>query len=273
MSEHEVVAGGVRLAAQDVGEGVPIVLLHGLTASRRYVVMGSRTLERTGHRVVSYDARGHGRSAPAPAPDAYGYEHLRADLVAVLDERGIDRAVLAGVSMGAHTILGLAIAAPERVAALAVITPGYDPAEMEDPERLARWDGLSVALRDGGIDGFVDAYGVERLPAAWRETMTKVLRQRMAEHADTAAVADAMRVVPRSRPFSALADLAAIRCPVVVVADRDEADPGHPLALAGRYAAALPAARLVVEKEGESPLAWRGGRVSALLAELAAEAT
>ncbi|MGE0068032.1 MAG: alpha/beta hydrolase, partial [Solirubrobacterales bacterium] len=42
------------------GEGAAIVLCHGITATRRYVVHGSRSLERAGHRVVSYDARGHG---------------------------------------------------------------------------------------------------------------------------------------------------------------------------------------------------------------------
>ena len=50
------------------------MLLHGLTATRRYVVMGSRALERGGHRVIAYDARGHGRSTAAPQPDEYGYE-------------------------------------------------------------------------------------------------------------------------------------------------------------------------------------------------------
>ena len=49
-----------------------MILLHGLTATHRYVVMGSRALERGGHRVVAYDARGHGASAPAPDPAAYG---------------------------------------------------------------------------------------------------------------------------------------------------------------------------------------------------------
>ena len=46
------------------GEGMPVVLLHGLTATHRYVVMGSETLERAGHDVVAYDARGHGASDP-----------------------------------------------------------------------------------------------------------------------------------------------------------------------------------------------------------------
>src|SRR5881296_3013664 len=108
-------------AESDSTHPTPIVLLHGLTATRRYVVMGSRSLERGGHRVVAYDARGHGRSGPAPDPAAYGYDDLADDLLAVLDERGIDRAVLAGASMGAHTITRFALEHPDRVAAVVVI--------------------------------------------------------------------------------------------------------------------------------------------------------
>src|SRR5204862_2037133 len=99
---------GVTLSGDEAGEGTPVVLLHGLTATRRYVVMGSRALERGGHRVIAYDARGHGRSSPAPDPGAYTYEHLGQDLEAVLDQLGMERAVVAGASMGAHTALWLA---------------------------------------------------------------------------------------------------------------------------------------------------------------------
>ena len=67
---------GVTLAGEQAGEGPAILLLHGLTATRRYVVMGSRLLERSGHRVIAYDARGHGRSTPARDPAAYGYPQL-----------------------------------------------------------------------------------------------------------------------------------------------------------------------------------------------------
>src|SRR5207248_10754071 len=101
-----VEGAGARLSLDDAGEGIPVVLLHGLTATRRYVVMGSRALERSGHRVIAYDARGHGRSSPAPAPDAYTYEDLGRDLIAVLDDRGIERAVLAGASMGGTRCCG-----------------------------------------------------------------------------------------------------------------------------------------------------------------------
>jgi pimeloyl-ACP methyl ester carboxylesterase len=272
MPDQMIAAGGVTLAVSDDGAGVPVVLLHGLTASRRYVVMGSRALQRAGHRVVTYDARGHGASSPAPAPGAYGYEELTADLGAVLDALGIERAVLAGASMGAHTILRLALDAPERVAAVAVITPGYDPVGVDDPARLARWDALSDALRNDGIDGFVEAFGGQRLPEPWRKTVATVMRQRLALHEHLDAVADALHAVPRSRPFPDLHALEEIECPAVVVASRDEADPGHPLALGEAYAELLPQGRLVVEEPGESPLAWQGGRLSKVIAELAARA-
>jgi pimeloyl-ACP methyl ester carboxylesterase len=273
MSEQTIRAGDVALASCDEGAGFPVVLLHGLSASRRYVVMGSRALQRAGHRVVTYDARGHGASSPAPRPEAYGYEELTADLAAVLDALGIERAVLAGASMGAHTILRLALEQPERVAALAVITPGYDPVEVDDPQRLARWDALSDALREGGADAFVEAFGLQRLPEAWRDTVATVMRQRLSLHEHPEAVADALRATPRSRPFADLHALEEIECPAVVVGSRDEADPGHPLALAEAYAELLPDATLVVEEEGNSPLAWQGGRLSKVIAELAARAT
>jgi pimeloyl-ACP methyl ester carboxylesterase len=239
MDEFTVESDGVRLAGEEAGEGVPVVLLHGLTATRRYVVMGSRALERGGHRVVTYDARGHGRSAPAPAPDAYGYAALAADLGAVLDDRGIDRAVLAGSSMGAHTLLRFAIAHPERVAALGVITPAFDP-EDDSGTDLARWDALADGLRAGGVEGFVEAYDVGSAPAKWRDTIRTVLEQRIGAHEHPEAVADALRAVPRSRPFEAWDELAALDVPTVVVASRDEADPGHPLAIGERFAEAIP---------------------------------
>jgi pimeloyl-ACP methyl ester carboxylesterase len=270
--ERNIERAGMRLSVEDAGQGIPVVLLHGLTATRRYVVMGSRALERSGHRVVGYDARGHGQSAPAPGADAYGYDDLAADLAAVLDELEVGRAVLAGASMGAHTALRLALDAPERVAALVAITPGYDPQTADDPDRLARWDALAAGLREDGVEGFVAAYGEPAVPERWRDTVRQVLRQRLSAHEHPDAVADALSAVPRSHPFGTLDDLRAIDAPVVVVASRDAADPEHPFALAQAYADALPAARLVSEDEGQSPLAWQGGRLSTVIAEAASDA-
>jgi len=56
----------MELHVEVAGDGPPIVLLHGLTANHRYVVMGSRKLERSGYRVVTYDARGQVASPAAP---------------------------------------------------------------------------------------------------------------------------------------------------------------------------------------------------------------
>jgi pimeloyl-ACP methyl ester carboxylesterase len=230
------------LSGEEAGEGIPVVLLHGLTATRRYVVMGSRTLERSGHRVVSYDARGHGRSEPGE----YGYPALADDLLAVLDDRGIDRAVLAGASMGAHTIVRLALDHGDRVAGVVLITPG--------------------------VEGFVAAYGDPGVPDAWRDTVTKVVRQRLSAHEHPEAVADALRAVPRSRAFEDWSELGELALPALVVASRDDADPGHPYAVGERYAREIPGAELVSEHPGASPLAWQGGQLSKLIAALAARA-
>jgi pimeloyl-ACP methyl ester carboxylesterase len=296
--------------------GVPILLLHGLTATRRYVVMGSRLLERSGHRVVAYDARGHGRSTPAVVASGrtageaeYGYARLARDLEAVLDALELPRAALAGASMGAHTALRFALAHPERVAALGLVTPAFDPAASRgapgstgaaptgalvertgsDSDRdrsretlvvgeYPRFGQLARALREGGVEGFAQAYDFSTVPPAWRETVETVVRQRLSAHEHPAAVADAMEVVSRSRPFEDFAELAAIAVPTVVVASRDEVDPSHPLALAERYAQAIPGATLTVEEGGvggrpiPSPIAWQGGQLSKVLLELLARA-
>lgn len=257
----------MRVSSDDTGTGTPVVLLHGLTATRRYVVMGSTALERSGHRVVAYDARGHGESDPG---DRYDYAALAGDLGQLLDELGIERAVLAGASMGAHTLLRYALDHPERALAAVVITPAYDPDE--SPAALERWDALSAGLRDGGVDGFLAAYGEPQVPDRWRETVQTVLRQRLSRHRHPQAVADALREVPRSRPFAAWSDLHALDLPVTVVADRDDADPEHPLAVGERYAAEIPGAQLAVEAEGRSPLAWQGSQLPKIIAAAARRA-
>ena len=251
------------LDVHDTGEGIPVVLLHGLTATHRYVVMGSRALERSGHRVIAYDARGHGGSDPA---EPYDYPSLASDLQRVLDERGIERAVLAGASMGAHTIARFACEHPDRARAAVLITPAYLPETF--PGDLERWDALAEGLQRGGVEGFVEAYGP--ITGPWAETTEKVLRQRLSLHEHPEAVAQALRQVPRSRPFEQLADLARISAPAVVVASRDEPDPGHPLAVGEAWARTIPGARLVVEEQGSSPIAWQGGQLSRVIAEAAA---
>jgi pimeloyl-ACP methyl ester carboxylesterase len=248
--------GDVILRGETEGDGPPVVLLHGLTATRRYVVHGSHALPRAGYWTVAYDARGHGESDPAPDPSAYEYSDLVDDVRAVLDGLEAERAVLAGVSMGAHTAVRFALEEPDRVAGLVLVTPAYDGRDEE------RWEGLADALADGGIDGFLSAWGAGDVAERWRTAALKNARQRLERHRHLDAVADALRVVPSSIPFDGLEALAAIEAPALVVGSRDEADPTHPLAVAKAYAERLPRAELLVEPKGKSPLAWQGARLS-----------
>jgi hypothetical protein len=99
------------------------------------------------------------------------------------------------------------------------------------------------------------------------------VRQRLGRHRHPDAVADALRAVPRSAPYGALDDLGALAgIPAVVIGDRDDADPEHPLEVAEAYAAAIPGATLAVEDPGKSPLAWQGSQVSKIIAGVAARA-
>jgi pimeloyl-ACP methyl ester carboxylesterase len=267
--EFAVSRQGRRLAGESIGNGPPIVLLHGLTATRRYVVHGSKVLARAGHRQISYDARGHGESDPAPAGAGYSYDELVTDLEAVLDtEVGDQRLVLVGDSMGAHTAVAFALSHGERLAGLVVIDPVY--MGFVDEQALAGWDRLADGLERGGVEGFMEAYDRGRDPA-WRETVLRFTRRRMLEHRHPDAVARALREVPRSAPFEAISELEFCELPALVVASHDGADPGHPYAVAAAYAERLPEARLISEAEGESPLAWQGGRLSREIASFCAE--
>jgi pimeloyl-ACP methyl ester carboxylesterase len=256
------------LRGEAAGEGVPIVLCHGLTASRRYVVHGSRMLERAGFRVITYDARGHGSSDPAPEGEGYGYPRLVEDLERVIAEQvgPNERFLLGGHSMGAHTVVAYALRhrerLAERVAGLVVVGPVFRGGQIPD-SAYSYWDGLAEALDRGGIDGFVEFIGSDReIGSAFRDSVLRFTRERMLAHEHLDAVLAALRETPRSRPFEEISELAAIEVPALVVASHDEADPGHPYKSAIAYAEALPQATLVSEDEGESPLAWQGGKLS-----------
>ncbi len=259
----ELPSGGV-LRGSAAGDGHPIVLLHGLSATRRYVTQGSKRLTRDRYRLIAYDSRGHGESDPAPEPGAYGYDELVGDLLVVLDTLGIDRPVLAGSSMGAHVALNFALANPARVRALVLITPAFT-----GDLRPGGWDELADRLDAGDLDGFVElaAAGV---PDRVAETVRTAVRQRVERHRHPAAVADAMRVIPRSKPLDSLDRLGEIAAPTLVVGSRDEMDPGHPLAIAREYAERIPGAEFAIEDEGKSPLAWQGAQLSKRIGDFVA---
>lgn len=263
-------AGGVGLRAERDGRGPRVILAHGITAHRDLVVHGSRALARAGHDVVRYDARAHGESDAGPAGE-YTYDVLGGDLDAVIVATGESGGapVLAGHSMGAHTIVNLALRDPNRIAGLVVVGPastGLPPGD----ESIERWEALADGLERGGADGFIEAYD-QGLDPEWREALVRIARERISRHHRPEALAQALREVPRSLPFEGMTELESLDVPTLVVASHDAADPGHPYAVAEAYAESLPDARLISEPEGESPLAWQGGRLSREIAAFAGE--
>lgn len=259
------------IRGEAAGEGPPIVLCHGVTATRRYVVHGSWALERAGHTVVTYDARGHGESDPAPADEGYGYPQLVDDLEEVVGSTvGEKPFVLGGHSMGAHTAVAYALHHPECLHGLVVIGPTYT-GEVS-AKALAYWDGLAAALESQGVDGFVSYIDrQQKADPAWRDSVLRFTRERLQAQRHPGAVAEALRELPRSRPFESMTELESLQVPALVVASHDAADPGHPRRIAEAYAERLPQARLTGEAEGESPLAWQGGKLSREIAAFCAE--
>lgn len=123
------VAAGVRLCVDVQGAGEPLVLVHGAGCSLVHWPDGLVELLGRRHRVLRYDARDQGRSTtwPAGAPD-YGMPDVVADVLALMDDEGFDRAHVLGVSGGGVIAQLLALDRPDRVAALTLVssTPGSD---------------------------------------------------------------------------------------------------------------------------------------------------
>jgi pimeloyl-ACP methyl ester carboxylesterase len=268
----EVVArGGNVLRGEASGAGPAVVQAHGITAARKYVTHGSKLLQRRGFEAVLYDARGHGESDPAPDGEAYTYAELARDMGAVVDDRSPDsRVVIAGHSMGAHTGAAYALANPDRVAGLVAIGPAARGTPTS-PASIAYWERLADALDRGGVDGFVEAYDDGSHDPKWRDVVLRLARQRLELHRDAHAVAAALRSTTKSLAFDGIESLESFAVPTLVVASHDDADPGHPDAVAQEWAERIPNARLVSEAEGESPLAWKGGKLSREIAAFAEE--
>jgi pimeloyl-ACP methyl ester carboxylesterase len=106
------IAGSVQ------GIGAPLLLLHGGPAMSDYMELLAPEL--TGWRWVRYQQRGLAPSAP---DGPFTVERHVADAVAVLDEAGIDRAVVLGHSWGGYLALNLALAHPDRVTGLVIVDP------------------------------------------------------------------------------------------------------------------------------------------------------
>lgn len=142
---------GTHLYYEIAGAGDPVVLLHGLGADTRYWQVVFDTLAQQ-YQVVRYDMRGFGRSA---LPTTELYTHA-ADLMALLDYLGIDRAHLMGNSFGGNQAIQFALAYPAATRSLLLISNDVQGAQGQPgstPAEDAAWGVVFAALGQGDKQG------------------------------------------------------------------------------------------------------------------------
>lgn len=192
-----------------------------------------------GHRVLRYDLRGHGRS---PVPEApYAMADLGADLIALLDRNGIERASLCGVSLGGMVSMWVAAHAPERVDRLVLCSTSAimgPPESWTDRAALVRREGVAAVAEAVVARWFTPAFAASR-----PDVVARIRGQLAATPAEGyAGCCEAIREMDQ-RP-----DLPAIAAPTLVIAA--EGDPSTPPAHARTIAGLIPGARLEVLERG-----------------------
>ncbi len=138
---------GLRMQVQSVGQGPAVVLLHGFPDTHVVWRKQVAPLVAAGFRVLAPDLRGAGGSDAPLAVDAYRLEHLCADVIAMLDQLGIEWARLVGHDWGAVIGWLLCMQAPERIAQFVALSVGH-------PAAVAR-AGLLQTLRSSYIMWFL----------------------------------------------------------------------------------------------------------------------
>jgi pimeloyl-ACP methyl ester carboxylesterase len=209
-----------------------------------------------GCHVVRYDARGHGTADGPDDPAAYRWPQLARDRLALMDELGIDRAVLAGASMGAASALWATVLAPERVRALVLVIPPTAWSTRPAQSRQYRL-GATILSAPLGDRAFLAAARVGPKPA--------ILRDELAPLADH--LVDGMAAIPRTRLAAILRGAADSDLPAPdeladAVGDRPvlvlawDTDAGHPVSTTEALAAALAHAEVHVATEPADVLRW-----------------
>ena len=230
--------GGRRLAYTTFGAGPrTTVLLHGLLLSQKMHRPLAKALAAEGHRVVTLDLLGHGKSDRPRDMTAYSMPFFGEQVIALLDHLGVEEAVLAGTSLGANTTLEAAVAHPDRVRGMVLEMPVLDNALLGC---ALAFTPLMCALTFGEPVMKTVAWATRRIPTGrlWgADVLLDTLRQ---EPGPSAAVLQGLffgRVAPHR-------DLRrTIAAPALVIGH--DLDPVHPFNDSDALACELPDARLV----------------------------
>ncbi len=156
-------ADGIRIAYRVEGSGPALVMVHG-TALSQAIWRGFGYVRelRDDYTTITLDLRGHGRSDKPHERVAYRAESMVSDVLAVLDEVGVDRAHYLGYSLGGRVGFSLAAAHPERM--LSFVSAGGSPRIAPGSFDHVFFPGCIEALETAGMAGFIE--GWERSGAA-----------------------------------------------------------------------------------------------------------
>jgi pimeloyl-ACP methyl ester carboxylesterase len=217
---------GVALYAESSGAGAPLLFIHEFAGDHRSWEPQVRFFS-GGYRCITYAARGYPPSQVPADGAGYSQERAVADAVAVLDGLGVDRAHVAGLSMGGFTTLHLTLRHPDRVVSAVVAGAGYG-AQPERAEAFrAECEAIAAAFETEGAQRVAARYAVgparvqfqNKNPRGWAEFAAA-----LAGHSSLGA-ALTMRGVQAARPslYRLRDELAQVRTPVLlVVGDEDE---------------------------------------------------
>ncbi|MDX6740569.1 alpha/beta fold hydrolase [Actinocorallia sp. A-T 12471] len=174
-------AGGVRTRVVSLGEGPPVVLLHGRGGHLETFARNLPALAGAGRRAVAFDLLGHGLTGRL-ADASYTVGELADHALGVLDALGLGRVDLVGQSLGGWAAALLALRAPERVRGLALIEPAGLQSEAE---RLA--DGAVRAAYERGGRAYA-----EPTPEAVRTRLAGLLADPVGVDSELVAVRTAL---------------------------------------------------------------------------------
>lgn len=230
---------GHRLAYTEYGEGDrTTVLLHGLLLSQKMHQPLAKALAARGNRVVALDLLGHGASDRPTDMTRYSMSLYGAQVIALLDHLGAERAVLAGTSLGANTVLEAAVQAPGRVQGLVVEMPVLDNALLGC---AVAFTPLMLALTFGAPGMRMLARAARLVPSGFGPWLADVVLDTIRQDPEpSAAVLQGLffgRVAP---PRS---EREGIRAKTLVIGHGR--DPVHPFSDSDALVAELPDARLL----------------------------
>jgi pimeloyl-ACP methyl ester carboxylesterase len=218
---------GVGIYYEVHGEGPTLLLTHGYSATSQMWRGQVEALSKN-HRLIVWDMRGHGQSDYPEDQGAYSEEATVADMAALLDAVGAERAIVGGLSLGGYMSLAFNVVHPERVRALLIVDtgPGY---RKDEPRDGWNANALKTAER-------YETEGLGRLASGSVEMRTS-------HHRSADGLARAARGMLTQRDARVISSLPDIAVPSIVVVGANDT----PFLAASDYMAAkIPGARKVV---------------------------